>query len=178
MSRLLRPAIESLVFAVVLLLHAPPAPAQLTQCEGALGTTRNVKETTELTVRLPHALTEEDLLRGGGPDRWVLVDISTPMPERPLRVVGVRPDRVDLSLPIADLFLTMNRPLHEYRLFAPFLTYQGCKPEAVPEGRVMIREPGRNQPGHGASNPAGDRLFQEVARKGARRLECLHLRTD
>ncbi|MBC7911583.1 MAG: hypothetical protein H7Y30_13835 [Pyrinomonadaceae bacterium] len=74
-------------------------------------------------------------------DQWLLVDVSTTIAERPPRVVFVTADRPDLSQPIVNLILVLNRALdsdHEYRLFAPFLTFEGCSPKSVPEAAFTV----------------------------------------
>lgn len=166
MSRLSRPAI--LLCGLFIALAPGPRHAAAQTCEGALGTVRHVKNTNEMTVQLPHNMTDQDFAEGAGPDKWILVDVSKPaVPERPLRVVAVKPDRPDISLPITDLFLTLNRPLdddHEYRLFAPGLTFKGgCRPRAVPEGTVTLRNPA---PAGGRVPPPDTDFFKKSPSKG------------
>lgn len=131
-----------LFLVVVLVLSAGYAAAQ---CEGKLGTTR-VTNANEISVQLPHTMTNVDFDQSKSPSKWILVDISKgPAPERIFTIVAVKEDRHDISLPIANLFLTLNRALepdHEYRLFAPDITFNGgCRPQAVPEGTVKFKNP-------------------------------------
>lgn len=172
MSRLPHKAI--LIFGIFVALASGALPAAAQTCEGPLGVVRNVKNTTEMTVQLPHSMTDKDFEEGAGPDKWILVDVSKPaVPERPLRVVAVKPDRPDISLPITDLFLTLNRPLdddHEYRLFAPALTFippglniGGCRPQAVPEGTVTFKGPA---PAGGRVLPPDTDVFKKSPSKG------------
>ena len=57
--------------------------------------------------------------------------------------MNVSSDRPDLQQPIVHLTLFANRLLeldHQYRLFAPFLTFNGCKPRAVSEGVFAVKK--------------------------------------
>ena len=133
-----------LIFVIItFVVCVPPLAAQ--NCEGPLGTIRVANtDRNEISVRLRHTMSATDFNAARSPHRWIIVDVSrAPAPERIFSVVDVRDDRRDLSLPIANLFITLNRSLednHEYRIFAPDVTFlNGCRPQAVPEGSLTVR---------------------------------------
>jgi hypothetical protein len=156
---------QAFIFLLVLLVgNAKYAAAQ---CEGRLGTTRVING-NKISVRLPHTMTNADFEQARSPSKWILIDISKgPAPERIFSVVEVKEDRVDLSLDIADLFLTLNRSLEpdrEYRLFAPDITFMGgCRPDAVPEGTITFKSP----PAAGTRPPSPEKdFFKKSPSKG------------
>lgn len=122
----------------VLFMNVAPV---LAQCDKPLGTVRHNEGSTKASVQLLSPITREEFENKARADQWILVDISTTTPERPPRVVFVTADQPDITLPIANLFLVLNRSLdadHEYRLFAPFLTFEGCAPKSVPEAAFKV----------------------------------------
>ena len=156
------------LFPAFLLLLAPllaNSQQVSAQCEGRLGTTR-VTKGNQIAVRLPHTMTDADFEQAKSPSKWILIDVSKgPAPERIFSVVEVKEDQ--LSLPVANLYLTLNRSLEpdrEYRLFAPDITYSGgCRPQAVPEGTVAFKSP----PAPGARPPSPEKdFFNKSAAKG------------
>lgn len=155
------------VFLSFLVLFIGNAKNASAQCEGPLGTTR-VTNGNQIAVRLPHTMTDADFEQAKSPSKWILIDVSKgPAPERIFSIVEVKEDRFDLSLPIADLFLTLNRSLEpdrEYRLFAPDITFSGgCRPKAVPEGKVSFK----TAPAPGSRPPSPDTdFFKKSAAKG------------
>ena len=156
------------LFVLVLIIGSANQAAA--QCDGPLGTTRVTNNGNQISVRLPHTMTDADFEQSGNPSKWILIDVSKgPAAERTFTILEVRPDRVDLSLPIADVFLILNRSLQpdrEYRLFAPDITYNnGCRPQAVPEGTVTFKSA---PAGGGPRPPSPDdtNFFEKSSSKG------------
>lgn len=166
-----------LFLIVVFMACVPPVAAQ--DCEGTLGTlrvatvTRNqisVPLRNQISVQLRHTMNNDDFAAARSPTKWIVVDVSSaPAPERIFSVVDVREDRLDTSLPIANLFLTLNRSLeenHEYRIFAPGVTFLGrCRPQAVPEGSLTVR-PAAVAAAHVRTTPPETNFFDKSPAKG------------
>lgn len=160
MNRLFHPAFLFLI--VVLIVSANRANAQ---CEGQLGTTR-VTNPTQISVQLPHTMQKTDFDEASSPGKWILIDVSKgPAAERIFRVVEIKPDPPNI-FPVTHVDLILNRSLEpdrEYRLFAPDITYHGCRPNAVPEGTVTFKSP----PAAGTRPPSPEKdFFQKSPSKG------------
>jgi hypothetical protein len=154
----------------VLFINVPSAYAQ---CDKPIGKVRHTEGSNKASVQLLFPITEEELNNKAKADQWLLVDVSTPTPERPPRVVFVTADRPDLSQPIVNLFLVLNRSLdadHEYRLFAPFLTFEGCSPKSVPEAAFTVTKKKAGTTVVGGTTPPKEKpktdFFKKSASKG------------
>lgn len=157
----------ALLFLLVPLLASPKHVSA--QCEGPLGTTR-VFNGNQISVRLPHAMTVPEFEQAKSPSNWILIDVSKgPAPERVFSVVEVKEDVSPITPPnrITELTLILNRSLEpdrEYRLFVPDITYQGCRPQAVPEGKVAFK----SAPAGGGPRPSSPNtdFFKKSPAKG------------
>ncbi|HKO98695.1 MAG TPA: hypothetical protein VJU86_16975 [Pyrinomonadaceae bacterium] len=128
---------------VMLLVISITNSSAFGQCDPPFGRIRNSEGSTKIDVQLNFPITDDELKNRAAPERWLLIDVSTTTPERPLRIVSVNSDRSNLQQDIVHLTLFSNRLLelgHEYRLFAPFLTFSGCKPKAVSEAAFSVTE--------------------------------------
>jgi hypothetical protein len=151
-------------------------PSVSAQCDKPIGTIRNNEGSNKASVQLLFPITQEEFENKAKAEQWILVDVSTAMPERPPRVVFVTADQPDITQPIVNLFLVLNRALevdHEYRLFAPSLTFEGCVPKSVPEGAFKVtkkKEPATGTTAGGGTNPPKEKpdtnFFKKSASKG------------